>query len=153
MTPSIVTLDPASLEGAAGKTVIVTGGAGGIGAATAALYNRHGANVVVTDLSIFQDAARKNIAEMAQPSRATFIPADILNWEEMKALFRQAKDKFGGIDIVVANAAIMESNPVLDMTDTDEDGEPKEPREAFKVIDVNLKGTLNSRLALPLLLG
>ena len=62
----------------------------------------------------------------------------------MVQAFETGISKFGRIDIVVANAGIMESTAVLDMQ-VDEDGVPLESTEAVKVIDVNLKGTLNSK--------
>lgn len=142
--PVKVQLDPNLLQQAAGKTALITGAANGIGAATAALYSRHGANVVIADLSFAQPAAEALIPTLAHPDQAIFVPVDILNWEQMKDAFKKGADRFGGINIVVANAAIMETSPVLDLDAVDEDGELLESREAFKVIDVNVKGTLNS---------
>lgn len=147
--PSSVTLDPKLLPRAAGKTVIVTGAANGIGAATAALYNRYGANVVIADLPSSRKAAEALVETLPHRERALFVAVDILDWAQMKSLFKQTLDHFGSVDVVVANAAIMESAPVLDMDAVDEKGDLKESLEAFKVIDVNLKGTLNSE-SLPL---
>lgn len=144
--PVKIELDPDLFRQAAGKTVIITGGANGIGAATAALYSRHGANVVIADLPAAQSAADARIPTLANPGQAMFVAVDILNWEQMTGLFKQAKERFGRIDIVVANAAIMETSPILDLDAVDENGDLAESREAFKVIDVNVKGTLNSKL-------
>lgn len=139
-----VTLDPSLPAQAAGKTAIITGGANGIGAATAALFNRHGANVIIADLSFAQQAAESLIATLTHPDKALFVPVDILDWDQMKNLFKQAVAKFGKIDIVVANAVIMETSPVLDMDALDSEGDLVESKEANRVIDVNIKGTLNS---------
>lgn len=63
----------------------------------------------------------------------------------MSELFSQTKQKFGSIDVVVANAGMMETKHFFDFEgEVDENGELKEPKEAYRVIDVNLKGTMNS---------
>jgi NAD(P)-dependent dehydrogenase (short-subunit alcohol dehydrogenase family) len=128
-----------------GKTVIVTGAAGGIGAATARLYHSHGANVVLADLERMRSSAEAVIASLSEAPRATFIPVNIADWGEMTKLFRLTKKKFGSVDIVVANAGIMESSSVLESQEVDEIGDLKEPTDAYRVIDTNLKGTLNSK--------
>lgn len=133
----------------ASKTVIVTGGAGGIGAATAKVFNANGANVVIADIPGSQETAQKLIASFPYPEKAVFTPVDILNWEQMLDLFRGTVDRFGSIDTVVANAGIMEKTETLDIDSTDDQGNLLESTGAFKVIDVNVKGTLNTlRLAM-----
>ncbi|KAL4745748.1 hypothetical protein BDW72DRAFT_207932 [Aspergillus terricola var. indicus] len=132
-----------------GKTVIITGGAGGIGAATAKVFNRHGANVVIADVPSSNEAAQKLIASLPYPEKALFCPLDILNWEQMLDLFRETIRRFGSIDTVVANAGIMEKTDTLDTESTDINGNLLESTGAFNVIDVNVKGTLNTlRLAI-----
>jgi NAD(P)-dependent dehydrogenase (short-subunit alcohol dehydrogenase family) len=69
---------------------------------------------------------------------------DITNWDSMRTLFRETKKRFGQVDIVIANAGLMESKEFFEFEE-DESGELKEPKEAYKVIDVNLKGTMNSK--------
>ncbi|KAL2840540.1 hypothetical protein BJY01DRAFT_20453 [Aspergillus pseudoustus] len=131
------------------KTVIVTGGAGGIGAATAKVFNTHGANVVIADIPSSSELAEKTLTTFPYPDKAIFVPVDILNWEQMTHLFRSTVDRFGAIDTVVANAGIMEKTETLDIESTDADGNLLESTGAFKVIDVNVKGTLNTlRLAM-----
>jgi len=125
------------------KTVIVTGGAGGIGAQTVRSYHTAGCNVVVADLRYAQKTAEELIASLSDSSRAMYHPADTTSWEEMKSLFREVKKRFGQIDTVIANAGIMESQGFYDFEEDDR-GELKEPTEAYKVIDVNLRGTMNS---------
>lgn len=126
-----------------GKMVLVTGSARGIGAATAALFNQHGANVVITDLPFLAEAAEQLITTLAHPDKAIFAPGSITDWAQLRDVFKRGVAAFGRIDIVVANAGIMESNTVLDV-ETDDNGDPLESTEAVKVLDVNLKGTLNS---------
>ncbi|CAO2653233.1 Nn.00g026440.m01.CDS01 [Neocucurbitaria sp. VM-36] len=130
------------------KTVIVTGGASGIGAQTIRTYYSHGCNVIIADLPQAKDAANALISSLPDPKRALYHPTNIVNWEDMKGLFREAKARFGQVDIVVANAGLMESKGFFDFEE-DENGELKEPSEAWRIIDVNLKGTMNTlRLAM-----
>lgn len=144
---SQIEIDPSILSQSANKTVLVTGAARGIGAATAALFNHHGANVVIADLAQFQEAAELLIrSTFTNLQRAIFVPGDIVDWAQLTSCFKAAIERFGGIDIVVANAGIMESSPVLDVDFVDENGDLRETTEAGRVIDVNLKGTLNSRI-------
>jgi|TARA_R110002003_G_scaffold20_4_gene1083 NAD(P)-dependent dehydrogenase (short-subunit alcohol dehydrogenase family) len=126
------------------KTVIVTGGAGGIGAQTIQSYHGLGCNVVIADLPFAKDAAKTLISSLSESGRAMYHPTNITNWEDMRALFRETKKRFGQVDIVVANAGLMESKGFYDFEE-DEQGELKEPTEAYKIIDVNLKGTMNSK--------
>ncbi|KAF3036269.1 hypothetical protein E8E12_000136 [Didymella heteroderae] len=130
------------------KTVIVTGGAGGIGAQTIRTFHAHGCNVVIADLSFAKDAATSLIASLSETSRALFHETDITDWQSMRSLFRTSKERFGQVDIVIANAGLMESRDFFNFEE-DENGELKDPKEAHKVIDVNLKGSMNTlRLAM-----
>jgi len=125
------------------KTVIVTGGAGGIGAQTIRTYHNSGYNVVIADLPSSSSAANDLISSLSDSSRAMFHPTNIVNWDDMKALFRETKKRFGQVDVVVANAGLMESRGFFDFEENDE-GELEEDRVSERVIDVNLKGTMNS---------
>lgn len=125
------------------KTVIVTGGAGGIGAQTIRTFHAHGCNVVIADLPFASGAAESLISSLSDPNRALFHETDITDWEAMRDLFRTTKERFSQVDIVIANAGLMESRGFFDF-DEDENGELKEPTEAYKIIDVNLKGSMNS---------
>ncbi|GAB1198460.1 hypothetical protein APSETT444_007783 [Aspergillus pseudonomiae] len=114
-----ISLDPSLVSQASGKVVLVTGGANGIGAATAQLFNDNGAKVVLSDLDAGRNAAENLIRGFPHPENALFMAADILNWQQMTALFKRAVEHFGAIDIVIANAGTMESLPVLDLNDVD----------------------------------
>ncbi|KAM0275916.1 hypothetical protein ACHAQH_007258 [Verticillium albo-atrum] len=130
------------------RSVIVTGGARGIGAATATLFNQHGALVCITDLPAQTEDAHILIASMKYPENAIFVPASVTDWTALTRVFKSALSTFGAIHMAVANAGIMESLPVLDVK-VDEAGDPLESTEANRVLDVNLKGTLNTlRLSL-----
>ncbi|KAJ5355927.1 hypothetical protein N7517_010536 [Penicillium concentricum] len=118
-----VKLDQASFSQSAGKTVLITGAARGIGAATAILFNSHGANVVLADLPQLRDSAEEVIQKQMQfPNRAIFVSTNIVNWAELTACFETAITTFRKVDIVIANAGIMECESVLDMDNVDENG-------------------------------
>lgn len=132
----------AELSNAKGQTVIITGAGNGIGAETARLFHQHGANVVIADLPGSKDAAEELISTLSS-DRAIFIPTNILSWTDMVSLFKTTKEKYGRIDIVIANAGLMESTHLFDLgLDSNED--PIEPKEHHRVIDVNVKGTMNT---------
>jgi NAD(P)-dependent dehydrogenase (short-subunit alcohol dehydrogenase family) len=146
-----VNIDPSLLlSHASAKVVLITGGANGIGAATASLFNAHGAKVVISDLDTYRKTAENLITTFPSPENAVFVTADILDWHQMTTLFKEAVQHFGALDIVIANAGTMESHPVLDLDNVDDEGNLNGSTEGFKVIDINLKGTLNSKLLLPL---
>jgi NAD(P)-dependent dehydrogenase (short-subunit alcohol dehydrogenase family) len=140
-----IELDSALLSNIKGKTVVITGAVGGIGMEIVRLYASHGANVVVADLECSRVAAESLIATLPDPSKAIFAQANILVWTEMKELFKTAIKKFGSVEIVVANAGVMESHMTLDVETVDTTGDLLEATEASKVIDINVKGTLNSK--------
>lgn len=142
-----IRLDQQLLTSLPGKTALVTGSASGIGAETARLFNAHGANVVVADLEPTRQAADSLIQSFQHPERALFVPTNITEWSQMTNLFKTANSTFGQVDIVVANAGVIESRSVLDFENVDENGDLVESREGSRVIDINLKGTLNSAYA------
>lgn len=113
------------------KTALITGAGSGIGKATALLLAREGANVVV--LSRTKDEIDAVAAEIESAGgKALSIAADVSDDGEMKAVVAAAVKKFGGIDIVVANAGI---NGVWAPI------EKIKPDEWDQTIAVNLRGT------------
>ncbi|KPM41279.1 hypothetical protein AK830_g5316 [Neonectria ditissima] len=126
----------------AGKTVIVTGAAHGIGLETIRQYHAHGANVVIADLPSARKAAEDAIDDLGDASRALFVPVDIVVWDEVRTLFAAAIKRFGRVDILVANAGIMESRGFFDF-EVNAEGY-LEDGGSGRVVDVNLKGTMNS---------
>lgn len=122
---------------------MITGSTRGIGGATATLFNQQGCNVIIVDLPSLQQQAERLIQSLKYPDNAIFVAASVTEWKQMVHVFKQGLRRFSRIDIVVANAGLMESQPVLDVV-VDDDGDPVESKEASTVIDVNLKGTLNS---------
>jgi NAD(P)-dependent dehydrogenase (short-subunit alcohol dehydrogenase family) len=138
---------PKPLRHIHGLTAIVTGGANGIGAQTATLLRHSGANVVIADLPSAQKSATSLIDTLGASHREhlQFIATDITRWADVQHLFRETQIRYGGPHLVVANSGIMETRDVLDLGDIGGDGELREPVEAYRVFEVNLKGTFNSK--------
>ncbi|PYH98030.1 short chain dehydrogenase/reductase [Aspergillus ellipticus CBS 707.79] len=136
----------------AAPSVLITGSANGIGHATAHHFNTHGCITILSDLPATQHSTEALITEtFPYPENALFIAADVTSWTQMTALFETAIQRFGGLDIVVANAGIMEESPVLDLEDVDEEGRLRERRskEGWRIMEVNLGGVFNTlRLAM-----
>jgi len=98
------------------KTVIITGAASGIGKATAELFSREGANVIISDI---QEAQGKSVAEniISAGGKASFIKTDVSRPEDMEALVDFAIRTYGKLDVAVNNAGISgELNPIADMS-------------------------------------
>jgi len=83
-----------------GKIAIITGGASGIGAATAELFVREGAKVLISDI---QDDMGKSLAARLGDN-ATYRRADVSREEDVKALVDQAVDQHGRLDVLFNNA-------------------------------------------------
>src|SRR5829696_8631675 len=95
-----------------GKRAIVTGGAQGIGRATARLLSEHGASVVIADVD---RAGAESVA--ADIGSAVAIGGDITEPSEPGRIVEAAIDAFGGIDIVVNNAGYNIDTPVEETDD------------------------------------
>lgn len=120
-----------------GKVVLITGGAAGVGAEVARRLHAKGAKLVLTDLD---DACLNDIAAALGSDRVATVVADVRDLAAMQAAVGVAVERFGGIDVVVANAGIASYGSVLQV----------DP-EAFKrVLDVNVVGVFHTvRAALP----
>ncbi|GGX50865.1 short chain dehydrogenase [Tateyamaria omphalii] len=97
----------------AGRVALVTGGAGGIGAATAERYLREGACVMLADINADGVEAVKD--RLVQSHGADVVRATIMDVTDEAAVIRAMADaavEFGGIDILVSNAGIASSAPV-----------------------------------------
>jgi len=114
------------MRGLEGKKVVVTGGASGIGQATAARFVEEGCAVCVFDHSA--DARTRVRREL--PRLAAVIDADVSRLEQVQAAFAEATECMGAVDIVINNAGISIRHDFLDIT----------PEEWGRVLDVNLKG-------------
>ena len=88
-----------------GKSALVTGGASGIGRATALAFAREGARVAVAD--IMQDAAQRTVAEIeAMGGQALAIGCDVTDDDAVKAMIAATVDAFGSLDCAFNNAGI-----------------------------------------------
>ncbi len=117
------------------KTVIVTGGASGIGKAVSQEFLNLGANVVVCDLS--KEEPKFEINE--DSGKMLYQRMDVTSREEVTEMVNKAKETFGSIDVLVNNAGI--NIPCL-LIDDKEEGSKYELNEGIytKVVDVNIKG-------------
>lgn len=88
------------------KNVIVTGGARGIGAVYAKAFAAEGANVVIADIVETEGEALAEEINDQDGSKALFVHADVTDDKSVSQMAQQTADAFGGIDILVNNAAI-----------------------------------------------
>ena len=92
------------------KVAVITGGASGIGAATAELFVKEGAKVVLVDLN--EEKGKAFEAELkAQNAEALFVKANITSEEEVQNVFKEAVNAFGKVDVVFNNAGIGRVHP------------------------------------------
>ena len=110
-----------------GKVAIVTGSARGIGFATAAELSRRGASVVVVDL---EEAAAEGAAA-SLPGPAYGAAADVTDRGAIQRVVAAAVERFGGVDVVVANAGIASRGATF---------RAMSPEAFDRVLDVNLNG-------------
>ena len=89
----------------AGKTAIITGGASGLGRATALLFAKEGAQVAIADVSV--DGAAAVQAEITQSGGAALaVSCDVSDQAQVKQAVDATLDRFGKIDILVNNAGV-----------------------------------------------
>ena len=122
-----------------GKTAIVTGGGGAIGRLYGRALAEAGAAVVLADLN--GESARRAADELERDGlRATAVRVDITERESTKAMAAHAIGAYGGVDILVNNAALMAEIPQVDLLDL--------PSEWFeRVMRVNVLGALHCTAA------
>jgi NAD(P)-dependent dehydrogenase (short-subunit alcohol dehydrogenase family) len=123
-----------------GRVVMITGAAGGVGSATARLLAARGARLVLVDVR--DDDLEAVAADLGDNALAA--SADITDIGQLDEVVRAALVRFGGIDVVVANAAIDAYASVAEI----------EPTIFDRVVEVNLLGTFRTvRTALPAMAG
>jgi NAD(P)-dependent dehydrogenase (short-subunit alcohol dehydrogenase family) len=123
--------DPASGGEFAGRRAVVTGGASGIGLATARMLAGRGARVVCLDVTDVNDAADAPL---------TGVRTDVSDDQAVRAGVAEAVERLGGLDILVNNAGIGAQGTIADNDDA----------EWHRVYDVNVVGMVRvSRAALP----
>jgi NAD(P)-dependent dehydrogenase (short-subunit alcohol dehydrogenase family) len=101
----------------AGRTAIVTGGASGIGLATATLLHKEGANVVIADLPTA--LARHDGQQWTNDKRLLLFACDVTADTDIESCCLAAVRTFGSLDILVNNAGAMIFKPVAELTRTD----------------------------------
>ncbi|OYW34106.1 MAG: short-chain dehydrogenase [Rhizobiales bacterium 12-66-7] len=114
-------IPPAETPRLAGRVCIVTGGASGIGRAIARLFARHGAHVVIADVT--QDVIEGGVpteALIAQDGgSALFHRTDVSKADEVEALVEAAVARFGRLDVIVNNACIRHPRRLTDLAEED----------------------------------
>lgn len=101
----------------AGRVAFVTGGAGGIGRATAERLAGEGACVVLADIDeAALDAAKGDFAKRYSTDAVRTVKLDVTKEDAVISAFAEASVEFGGVDILVSNAGIASSAPVEDTT-------------------------------------
>jgi len=121
------------------KVAIITGGASGIGRATAILFAQKGAAVSIIDINqMLGEITASGIN--ASGGRAIFIPCNVAQAVDCKTAIGKTVETFGGLDILFNNAGIIRRTNILTITEEDWD----------LVMDVNVKSIfLMSRHAIP----
>jgi len=95
-----------------GKIALVTGAAQGLGEATARMLAQEGAKVVITDIN---EPGAKAVAESIG-SNAVAFKHDVTNGEQWQEVLKNTTDHFGGLNVLVNNAGIMELGTIEDLT-------------------------------------
>ena len=114
-----------------GKTVLITGGAKGIGRAIALKFAKEGANIA---LNYRSEEPGGLIAEIrAENVKCLPLRADISNFSEAEGLVKSVISEFGKVDVLINNAGVTRDNLLLRMTEAEFDD----------VINTNLKGAFN----------
>ena len=102
------------------RVVVITGGASGIGKATAKLFAQDGEHVVILDRD--EKAGAETAAQIqAAGGSILYLKTDIGSEDQVEASFAKAAEKFGRIDILFANAAVQINKPIFEITKEDWD--------------------------------
>jgi 3-oxoacyl-[acyl-carrier protein] reductase len=115
-----------------GRSVIVTGGSKGIGKGIARVFARSGANVLLAARDEAALAAAATELDKEGDGRIETVAADVSNVADCRRIAEAAVERFGGIDVLCANAGVFPEKPLAEMTEQDVDA----------VFDLNVKGTM-----------
>src|SRR4051795_31406 len=114
------------MRGLEGKRVLITGGASGIGAATAARFLEEGSAVCILD----RDPKARDVIRKKLPDLSGALAADVSDLKQVRTAVAEAIKLMGGVDVLINNAGISIRHNFLDIT----------PEEWDKTIAVNLTG-------------
>ncbi|KAH8682079.1 hypothetical protein BX600DRAFT_521495 [Xylariales sp. PMI_506] len=126
-----------------GKSVIVTGGANGMGEVCVREFVKAGAYVTFADVNEARGKdIEKELNDAAGKEVCAFVTVDIRDWDQQKAMFETAKSRspHNSVDVVIANAGISRSSGDSLWNLDDPNGEPTKPN--LNIVRVNLDGTL-----------
>ncbi|WP_299202897.1 SDR family oxidoreductase [uncultured Tateyamaria sp.] len=128
------------MQDMSGKTALITGASRGIGADTARVFAQAGASVALVARS--SDAVAALAAEIG--TQAIALPCDVSSYAAVESAMNDTVRQFGGLDVLVGNAGVIE--PISHLSDAD-------PDAWGHAIDINLKGVFyGMRAALPVML-
>ncbi|CUH79357.1 Glucose 1-dehydrogenase 2 [Tritonibacter multivorans] len=113
-----------------GKTVVVTGASRGIGASAARVFADAGANVAL----LARSAAPLEALAAEIGTRALALSCDVADYAAVEAALMKAKSHFGGLDILIANAGMID--PIARLIEAD-------PADWAQLIQVNISGVFN----------
>lgn len=120
------------------KVAVITGGAGGIGKAAGQRFVAEGADVLLVDLD---EAALKAACEEIGSNRVSYCVADVTMLDDNRQMIQTAEERYGGVDILLANAGI--EGDVTSIVDYDE-------KRFDQVMAVNVRGPfLGLKAAIP----
>lgn len=111
------------------KSVLITGGAGGMGRAIASAFLKQGASVVIADIDDAGMAAATS--ELSPSGTISAIRTDVTNAEECRRAIQAAVERHGKLDILVNGAGVWVEGPAEAVTEAEWD----------RTVDINLKGT------------
>lgn len=125
-----------------GQVVIVTGGAQGMGRATALAFAREGANVAIADVDDI--AGHATISQMRQEGgHGLYVKADLAHGEACQRVVQETVDTLGGVDVLFNNVGIQPQESYRNVEDTTEE-------QWDRILDVNLKSYfLMAKYAIP----
>jgi NAD(P)-dependent dehydrogenase (short-subunit alcohol dehydrogenase family) len=110
------------------KVAVITGGAGGIGLAAGTLFAAEGASVLLVDLD---EAALQQAVAATGSNRVSYFVGDVTRAADNDAMIQCATERYGGVDVLLANAGI--EGDVMPITEYDE-------ARFDQVLNVNVKG-------------